>query len=141
MEMNKLNHYTQSYLTPFIRLETFVKTADSGLIQFFNLKSSNYIIFNVEELKEFLSQARESMEPNIPHPFKFRNLFKKDFYIRHSFPKKLSVTNRSKTFTFDEASLRKLFEIEKSIYNYIKACQRTYPIISQKTRDEMNKLI
>lgn len=110
-----------SYLNPFIRIETHVKAADYAHIKIVNEKSLNYIEFNREELEDFLTQMRGRMESNISHPFKFRNLFKKDFNIKPKFPKKVLISNRSKSFKFDEESLNKLFEIEKSLYEFIKA--------------------
>lgn len=141
MKFNKQNHYTQTFLTPFVRMEVFVRTANAGYIQFIHHKTLDFIMFKQEELKDFLMQIREMMEPNIPHPFKFRNLFKRDFYMRPSFPQKVSVTNRSSTFTFDSESLSELFKLEKLIYAHIKACQRMFPIISEETRNEVEKLI
>lgn len=109
-------------------METSVLSAtDDGHIKFVSEISFNFIIFKRKELEEFLKQVRESFEPNIPHPFKFRNLFKKVFNIKQSYPRKITVSNRSRAFTFDEESLRNLFEIEKMIYEHLKICQKTFP--------------
>lgn len=125
-DYSKPCHFTCTSLSPNIGVEIFVSSLDDdGYVGFYTMvndKRVNYIKFKRGELKEWLTQVRDRIEPS----FKFWNLFKRDFYIRPPLPKEVNATNRSRTFTFDEESLRELFKMEKWIYEYIKGIRSCF---------------
>jgi hypothetical protein len=137
-QLNSSNKYKTLHLNPFIRMEIYIPSRYDAFIKFCNEgPSSGDITFKKTELDGFLLYLREQMEPNIPHPIKITNFFKKKFYIKFLFPRKIRIINGSNLFTFNERVINKLFQIEEELYGFITTIQDSLPELNAKQKDQL----
>lgn len=119
--INGMQKYKTMYLSETITLQIYGARQLGVAIKITNVNQNRTLSLTARELKNIIVQLRSLTKPNIEHPFKFKQLFNGDFYVKLlHYPKALYAINKNgNTLTLDETSVFKLIEIDCQLNRYI----------------------